>query len=307
MPQRTGQCTYPTEEEAEKGLAEVRKAASDKEAEKWLYVERAKQGITPAPVERKADTAVIARYLSDDEAIAIMQYPNGKFYNHYGYDAQSGFSASTAGGFDIFEEAEKALYAHRPKAEKVVELTPAQDNTDLIGTEITIDNRRYVIERIGEISDDVSLRDITFQRNVGFPINRVEKIGYIRRLLEQAQGKVLSEDKTGTPAKPTTEAVAEYPAVENGLPYDIVVEKIRFDEPERKPQGRNLEDILRSRLDIAKDSTGYTALKEDIDTLFMDKNGDSLVGIASDAWLKQLRICPMASSVNMRTIIRKAG
>lgn len=29
-----------------------------------------------------------------------------------------------------------------------------------------------------------------------------------------------------------TETVAKYPAVENGLPYDIVVEKIRFDEPE---------------------------------------------------------------------------
>ena len=28
--------------------------------------------------------------------------------------------------------------------------------------------------------------------------------------------------------------MAEYPAVENGLPYDIVVEKIRFDEPEHE-------------------------------------------------------------------------
>ena len=202
--------TYPTEEEAEKGLAEVRKTVADKEAEEWLYAERVKQGVEPAPSERKADTAVIARYLSDDEAIAIMQYPNGKFYNHYGYDAQSGFSASTAGGFDTFEEAEKALYAHRPKAEKVVELTPAQDNTDLIGTEITIDNRRYVIERIGEISGDVSLRDITFQSNVGFPINRVEKIGYIRGLLEQQAEKELPpEEKTDAPvtATPSTPAV----------------------------------------------------------------------------------------------------
>lgn len=227
--------TYPTEEEAEKGLAEVRKAVADKEAEEWLYAERVKQGVEPAPAERKADTAVIARYLSDDEAIAIMQYPNGKFYNLYGYDAQSGFSASTAGGFDTFEEAEKALYAHRPKAEKVVELPHAQDNTDLIGTEITIDNRRYVIERIGEISGDASLRDITFQSNVGFPINRVEKIGYVRRLLEQQAEKELPpEEKTEAAAEFVTETVAEYPAVENGLPYDVVIQTLHIDEPERK-------------------------------------------------------------------------
>ena len=49
----------------------------------------------------------------------IVRY--GKFYNHYGYDEQRHFSHATAGGFDTFEEAEKALYAHRPKAEKVLE------------------------------------------------------------------------------------------------------------------------------------------------------------------------------------------
>ena len=30
-------------------------------------------------------------------------------------------------------------------------------------------------------------RDITFQNEAGFPVNRVEKISYVRRLLEQAQ------------------------------------------------------------------------------------------------------------------------
>ena len=77
----------------------------------------------------------------------------------------------------------------------------AQDNSDLIGREITIDNRRYLIESVGEISGDVSLRDITFQNNVGFPINRVEKIGYIRRLLEQVQPELPPEkEKAGSPA-----------------------------------------------------------------------------------------------------------
>ena len=60
---------------------------------------------------------------------------------------------------------------------------PIED--DFIGREIVLDNRRYVIERISEISGDVSMRDVTFQNQAGIPINRVEKIGYIRSLLER--------------------------------------------------------------------------------------------------------------------------
>ena len=68
------------------------------------------------------------------------------------------------------------------------DLEPTQPTNDgLIGAELTIDNRRYRIESVGEISGDVSMRDITFQNEAGFPVNRVEKISYIRRLLEQAQ------------------------------------------------------------------------------------------------------------------------
>ena len=71
---------------------------------------------------------------------------------------------------------------------------------DLIGREIIIDNRKYLIENIGKISGDVSLRDIKFQNNVGFPINRVEKIGYIQKLLEQEKTELLPEEKTEAPA-----------------------------------------------------------------------------------------------------------
>ena len=181
--------TYPTEEQAEAGLLEVRKTVADKEAEEWLYVERAKQGAEPAP---------------------------------------------------------------------------EQDNSDLIGREITIDNRRYLIESIGKISGDVSMRDITFQNNVGFPINRVEKIGYVRRLLEQQAEKELpSEEKTQAPAEPTVQTVAEYPAVENGLPYDITIQKIRFDEPEQKRTSEAPAVTAdRNNYRITEDTLGIGGAKE---------------------------------------------
>ena len=119
--------TYPTEEEAETGLTAVRKEVADKEAEEWLYVERAKHGLEPAE----------------------------------------------------------------------------QDNSDLIGKEIVIDNRRYLIENVGKVSGDVSMRDITFKDSVGFPINRVEKIGYIRSLLEQEQPELPPEEKAERSAIPS--------------------------------------------------------------------------------------------------------
>nr|WP_312038086.1 N-6 DNA methylase [Pelotomaculum terephthalicicum] len=58
------------------------------------------------------------------------------------------------------------------------------------GLELSIDGRRFAIDTIDEETGTVSLRDITFQNGVGFPIFRRESVGFVRRLLEQqkAQG-----------------------------------------------------------------------------------------------------------------------
>ena len=98
------------------------------------------------------------------------------------------------------EEAEEKPQANADKVNgseaPVIEMEQSTD--DLIGREIIIDNRKYLIESIGKISGDVSLRDITFQNNVGFPINRVEKIGYIQKLLEQEKTELPPEENTET-------------------------------------------------------------------------------------------------------------
>ena len=98
------------------------------------------------------------------------------------------------------EEAEEKPQANADKVNgseaPVIEMEQSTD--DLIGREIIIDNRKYLIESIGKINGDVSLRDITFQNNVGFPINRVEKIGYIQKLLEQEKTELPPEEKTET-------------------------------------------------------------------------------------------------------------
>ena len=105
------------------------------------------------------------------------------------------------------EEAEEKpqVYADKLNDSEAPAIETEQSTDDLIGRGIIIDNRKYLIESIGKISGDVSLRDITFQNNVGFPINRVEKIGYIQKLLEQEKTELPPEEKTEAPAVPVTD------------------------------------------------------------------------------------------------------
>ena len=60
------------------------------------------------------------------------------------------------------------------------------DNSDLIGQELTFDERKFIVESVGR-NGDVSMRDITFEDTNGFPIFRSEKVGFVRRAIEEQQ------------------------------------------------------------------------------------------------------------------------
>lgn len=118
------------------------------------------------------------------------------------------------------------LFAQKDEERSQQEQPDIQDNSDLIGQEILIDNRRYVIESISEISGDVSMRDMTFANAVGFPINRVEKIGYIRSLLSKAQEEKQPE-KAVSPVPAPSEPRHNYRITEDTLGVGGAKEKFR--------------------------------------------------------------------------------
>ena len=225
----------------------------------------------------------LARYYGEGETILIRQYPNGQYYVQYCYDDQDNTVYATAGGFDTFEQAEAALYTHRPQAKKdpiaaqdlayqdeaerryqvvvyhhlengmdekleyatpeeaeqaargylegtmepdgfayegaavydLLEkkwlrvigdfptpeppaakeeqpLPPREDTEtaaadhDLIGKEVTLEGRRFLVEKVDE-NGRASLRDLTFEGAAGFPTERVEHISVIRRLMGPAE------------------------------------------------------------------------------------------------------------------------
>lgn len=60
------------------------------------------------------------------------------------------------------------------------------DNSDLIGQKLTLDEHKFIVESVGG-NGEVSMRDITFEGTNGFPIFRSEKVGFVRRAIEEQQ------------------------------------------------------------------------------------------------------------------------
>lgn len=68
----------------------------------------------------------------------------------------------------------------------IADAEAVDDNSDLIGQELTLDERKFIVESVGS-NGDVSMRDITFEDTNGFPIFRSEKVGFVRRAIEEQQ------------------------------------------------------------------------------------------------------------------------
>lgn len=136
-------------------------------------------------------------------------------------EGEDGFAYDGAGIYDLQENRWLRVYGNFPD-ERAIEQTaqaladdqqkkdgPAIAEVDkpdpyeeLVGKEVTLDGHRFIVERVSDLSDDVTLRDLTFEGNVGFPISRIEKIGRVRRLLqEQEEAQPPKEEPAPLPQK----------------------------------------------------------------------------------------------------------
>ncbi len=61
---------------------------------------------------------------------------------------------------------------------------------ELVGKEILLDDRKFVVERYEPTGDEYSLRDVTFEENAGFPISRVEKASFVREHLHSPEAEL---------------------------------------------------------------------------------------------------------------------
>ena len=136
-------------------------------------------------------------------------------------EGEDGFAYDGAAVYDLYERKWLRVYGDFPDeraieqaaqalaAEQQEKDGPAGTEADepapyegLVGKEVTLDGHRFMVERVSDLSDDVTLRDLTFEGNVGFPISRVEKAARVRRLLqEQEQAQPQKEEPAPRPPK----------------------------------------------------------------------------------------------------------
>lgn len=87
-----------------------------------------------------------------------------------------------------------------------------------VGDTVTIGGTAFTITEIGPF--DVQLLDTTQL----YPVFRAESRESFERLMMREKEQVVREETT-----------AVYPAVENGLPYDVEIRRLHIDEPEHEP------------------------------------------------------------------------
>lgn len=116
---------------------------------------------------------------------------------------QAGYSVLTAsniGEDGVYQRIE--IY----EAESANKESVETDN-NLIGKEITVDNRNFIIENINDIMGTVSLRDVTFQNGAGFPVFREERLDWLKLVIDSKQKDISAEvhqKKNDEPLKPAS-------------------------------------------------------------------------------------------------------
>ena len=76
-----------------------------------------------------------------------------------------------------------AAKPEQPQSEPVSTADPV-----IVGTRLTIDGRQFEVDSVDDHTQNVSLRDVTFEGGTGFPIFRKESIDYVRAHMEQPDG-----------------------------------------------------------------------------------------------------------------------
>ncbi|MBS6833686.1 MAG: hypothetical protein KH216_12835, partial [Clostridiales bacterium] len=98
--------------------------------------------------------------------------------------------------------ADKIIPGQAQQAETPQTSEPEENAEILVGTELTIDDRKFVVDSVNTDFNKVSLKDITFQNSTGFPIFRSESIDFVKSIIaEQAKPQLTAEFQKAKPQR----------------------------------------------------------------------------------------------------------
>ena len=152
-----------------------------------------------------------------------------------------------------------AAKPEQPQSEPVSTADPV-----IVGTRLTIDGRQFEVDSVDGHTQNVSLRDVTFEGGTGFPIFRKESIDYVRAHMEQPDiARETTAPQTDeppaalTPPKKKKQNVLAYPLDADGRNYRITDDHIGEGAPLERFQ-RNL-DAIRTLKTVEAENRSATA------------------------------------------------
>ena len=152
-----------------------------------------------------------------------------------------------------------AAKPEQPQSEPVSTADPV-----IVGTRLTIDGRQFEVDSVDDHTQNVSLRDVTFEGGTGFPIFRKESLDYVRAHMEQSDiAQETAAPQTDeppaalTPPKKKKQNALAYPLDPNGSNYRITDDHIGEGAPLERFQ-RNL-DAIRTLKTVEAENRSATA------------------------------------------------
>ena len=202
----------------------------------------------------------------------LYAYVNGEFslFNHR-HDGQLTPTAPNEPTAALVREAATpSEETMPPPPEPVMPMEPEVPEPLSIGTRLTIDGRQFEVDSVDDHTQNVSLRDVTFEGGTGFPIFRTEPISFVRKIVEQADPATLAPPQPQTdeppavltPPKKKKQNALAYPLDPNGRNYRITDDHIGEGAPLERFQ-RNL-DAIRTLKTVEAENRAATAEEQTV-------------------------------------------
>ena len=196
----------------------------------------------------------------------LSEYVDGTFslFNHR-HDGQLTPTAPNEPTAALVREAATPSEETMPTPpEPVMPMEPEVPEPLFIGTRLTIDGRQFEVDSVDDHTQNVSLRDVTFEGGTGFPIFRKESIDYVRAHMEQpdmvretAAPQTDEPPAALTPPKKKKQNALAYPLDADGRNYRITDDHIGEGAPLERFQ-RNL-DAIRTLKAVEAENRAATA------------------------------------------------
>ena len=133
--------------------------------------------------------------------------------------------------------------AQQTKTEQTQTEKPTETAENLIGTELTIDDRKFVVDSVNTDFNKVSLKDITFQNSTGFPIFRSESIDFVKGIIaEQTKPQITAEFQKAKPQRVQNTVIYPEIPLSERRNFQITNDELGYGTPKEKFK-RNVDAV----------------------------------------------------------------